>query len=174
MHTSARREEIAQILRQTQTPISASSLAKQFSISRQVIVGDIALLRVGGMNIISTPRGYIMQTHIKTFKNFEKQIACMHTQEKMEEEINTIIDCGGALLDVTVEHAVYGELTAPLHLYSRYDTQLFLEKMQEPCAKALCSLTAGVHLHRICCPDESVYNRIVKALTQKGLLFYTE
>lgn len=41
-------------------PVSASVLAARFSVSRQIIVGDIALLRAGGLDIAATPRGYLL------------------------------------------------------------------------------------------------------------------
>ncbi|NLC83886.1 MAG: HTH domain-containing protein, partial [Ruminococcaceae bacterium] len=58
MTAAERREEIATLLIGAAEPISAGTLAVQFSVSRQVIVGDIALLRAAGIDIQATPRGY--------------------------------------------------------------------------------------------------------------------
>ena len=58
MHAQERRQEILKLLHQSAHPISASALAERFSVTRQVIVGDIALLRSGGADILATPRGY--------------------------------------------------------------------------------------------------------------------
>ena len=41
-------------------PVSAAALARRFSVSRQIIVGDIALLRASGADISATPRGYVI------------------------------------------------------------------------------------------------------------------
>ena len=48
MHSDERRKAIADVLRAADTPVSASALAEKFSVSRQIIVGDIALLRSAG------------------------------------------------------------------------------------------------------------------------------
>ena len=53
MHAEERRETILKLLRQSAQPVSASTLAGQLSVSRQIIVGDIALLRAGGADILA-------------------------------------------------------------------------------------------------------------------------
>lgn len=55
MHAQERRQEILKLLHQSAHPISASALAERFSVTRQVIVGDIALLRSSGADILATP-----------------------------------------------------------------------------------------------------------------------
>ena len=56
----ARRRAVAQILEEAEGPVSAAALARRFSVSRQIIVGDVALLRAGGADILATPRGYLL------------------------------------------------------------------------------------------------------------------
>lgn len=174
MTAAERRNQIAAVLAQSETPISASTLAAQLSVSRQLIVGDIALLRAGGMKIIATPRGYLQESQNPTQNGLVFTIACMHSMEQIAEEMNTIVDFGGALLDVTVEHSLYGEISAPLQIHSRYDTELFLEKMQKNGAKPLSDLTNGVHLHQICCESEDILHRIQAALEQRGILYHSK
>ena len=58
MTGSERREQIRSKLSQTQVPVSATTLAKQFNVSRQTIVGDISLLRAHGTAIVATLQGY--------------------------------------------------------------------------------------------------------------------
>lgn len=60
MKAAERRQKIIDILSQTQVPISASVLAGQLGVSRQIIVGDVALLRAANHDVISTPRGYVL------------------------------------------------------------------------------------------------------------------
>lgn len=168
MNANERRAQIEQILREANTPLSASALATQFGVSRQIVVGDVALLRAGGLNVLATPRGYVMEA--QPLHTFEKQIACMHRDDRLAEEIYTIVDLGGAMLDVTVSHNVYGEITAPLHIFSRYDADLFLDKIKSSHAKPLCDLTDGVHLHRIRCLNEQIFLRITHVLAEKKLL----
>ena len=61
MDASQRREQILAILRSSSEPVSAASLAAAVHVSRQIIVGDIALLRAAGTEIHATPRGYLLQ-----------------------------------------------------------------------------------------------------------------
>ena len=45
MTAGERREAILRELEQAQGPVSASALAKRFHVSRQAVVGDVAMLR---------------------------------------------------------------------------------------------------------------------------------
>ena len=83
----------------------------------------------------------------------------------------TIVDLGGSIIDVIVEHPIYGQLTGKLHLSSRYDVNQFLKKITHDNAKPLSQLTNGLHLHTIQCLDQETYQRIVDALDEKGYLF---
>ncbi len=170
MNASIRREQIIELLTHTEKPMSASALASRFSVSRQVIVGDIALLRAAGSAIIATPRGYLLEPPEQQY-GLEIEVACMHADDRLAEELYTVVDLGGAILDVTVEHSVYGQICAPLHICSRFDADAFLEKLHEASAQPLCTLTGGIHLHRLRCPNETVQLRVLNALREKGLLF---
>ena len=54
---AARRAAIGEILAQARAPVSAAALARRLAVSRQIIVGDVALLRAAGADILATPRG---------------------------------------------------------------------------------------------------------------------
>ncbi len=168
-----RREKIKDILSNTSVPVSASKLAKECDVSRQIIVGDIALIRAGGLDIQATPRGYILSKQPKN-DFYEGCIACLHTQDMLETELYTILDFGGSIIDVTVTHAVYGEISANLQLNSRFDADLFLQKLKNTEARPLSALTDGVHLHKIRCASKEIFDRICDALKQKGILFNNE
>ena len=56
-----RKQAIIEEIQKSDKPVSASKLAKHFGVSRQIIVGDIALLRAAGTQIIATPRGYLLE-----------------------------------------------------------------------------------------------------------------
>lgn len=60
MEAAERREAITRLLERAREPVSAAALAREFSVSRQIIVGDVALLRASGVDITATPRGYLM------------------------------------------------------------------------------------------------------------------
>lgn len=163
----ARRQAVKQVLEEAGEPINATALAKRFSVSRQIIVGDVALLRAAGEEILATPRGYVLS---RRPAGLERRVACVHAPEEMEAELNAIVDAGGEVADVIVEHPVYGQLTGILGVRSRYDVQEFLRKVREDGARPLSDLTGGIHLHTIRCCDEETYQRVQKALENKGFL----
>ena len=107
MHAEERRETILKLLRQSAQPVSASTLAGQLSVSRQIIVGDIALLRAGGADILATPRGYCLQNAAAA--GLTRRVAVRHDEAGMEAELNTMVDNGCTVVDVIVEHPLYGE-----------------------------------------------------------------
>lgn len=121
----ARRQAVAQALEEAVGPVSAAALAERFSVSRQIIVGDVALLRAGGTDILATPRGYLLGGR---GGGVERTVACVHAPEEMERELNAIVDAGGEVVDVIVEHPVYGQLTGLLGVRSRYDVAEFVRR----------------------------------------------
>ncbi len=165
MSAAQRRKAIAQALRTAGGPLPASALAERFQVSRQIVVGDVALLRAGGERIHATPRGYLMG---QPEDGVRAVLACVHAPEDMGRELNAIVDYGGEVLDVIVEHPVYGQLTGPLHLRSRHDVAEFLDKAAA--ARPLSSLTGGLHLHTVRCPDQTALDRVVQALRREGFL----
>ena len=60
MTAQERRNAILSHLQRGKSPLSATALAGLLGVSRQVIVGDVALLRAGGVQIVSTSRGYLI------------------------------------------------------------------------------------------------------------------
>ena len=167
MHAEERRETILKLLRQSAQPVSASTLAGQLSVSRQIIVGDIAILRAGGAEISATPRGYVLP---QATDGITRTIACRHTLVQTGQELDILVDNGCTVLDVIVEHPVYGQLTGQLQISSRYDVQQFLARVQAHDAAPLSILTGGIHLHTLRCPDEAACARACAALKAAGLL----
>lgn len=163
-----RREKIIELIGQSNKPLSATYLAKQFHVSRQSIVGDIALLRAAGHQIIATPRGYIMN---ETDSRLKKTIAVRHNSSQTEEELNLFVDMGAEVEDVIVDHPLYGEISGNLHIQSRHDVALFIEKYNEEKTTLLSSLTNGIHLHTIKCDDEETYDNVRNALKEHGFLY---
>ena len=162
-----RKQKIIERITQSEKPISASALAKELHVSRQIIVGDVALLRAGGHKITATPRGYVID---QPSLGVCKTIAVKHDDQDMEKELNLIIDMGGYVENVIVEHPVYGEIKGNMKLKSRYDVQKFMEKVREDQAASLSSLTDGVHLHTIYADSMDIIDRIEQALKENGFL----
>ena len=169
LSAAQRRERIVALLEAADRPMSATALAGQLSVSRQIIVGDIALLRAGGADIMATPRGYLLSRAART--GVECKVACVHTAGDMGRELQTIVDAGGEVVDVEVEHPVYGQITGALHIRSRYDVEEFLRRVEKHGAQPLSALTGGVHLHTIRCPDQAVLERVIAALDREGLRY---
>ena len=149
MTANERRERIYQQLTAASAPLSATALAKQYGVSRQIIVGDVALLRAEGRSITATPRGYVLAVS----DGLSVQLACMHAAQQTREELYAMVDCGCTVQDVVVEHPVYGQLTAALQLSSRYDVDQYMERMASYDARPLSLLTEGIHLHTLSCPN---------------------
>lgn len=169
MDAKERRNIILDSIKNCDVAISAATLAKKVAVSRQIIVGDVALLRAEGHQIIATPRGYMYKKERKD--EIIKTIVTQHTMEEMIDEIYTIVDLGATLLDVIVEHPVYGQQQAVLQISSRYEADIFYEKFCEFDAKLLSELTDGVHLHTIQCPNEKIYHMVIEKLEEKGFLY---
>lgn len=167
MNGAQRRSSILSVLAESAQPISASALAQHCGVTRQVIVGDIALLRAGGSDIAATARGYVL-TQEKA--GLIRQLACRHSAADTETELNVIVDCGCTAVDVSVEHPVYGEITGSLGLSSRYDVEQFIQRMGSAEARPLSSLTEGVHLHTVLCPDKERFLRLREKLSELGML----
>ncbi|AHM55385.1 3H domain-containing protein [Peptoclostridium acidaminophilum DSM 3953] len=170
MDTHMRRERLEMLLKESNEPITGSRLASIFDVSRQIIVGDIAILRARGLNIIATPQGYFIPE-----KNeediFRDIIVSRHfTFDELEDELLTIVDNGGKILDVIVDHSVYGELRAVINISSRKDAEEFIERLKGNKALPMSSLTNGIHLHTIETKDENTFNGIVEKLKTKGYL----
>ena len=167
MEAASRRQAILDRLRTADRPVSASALAAGLNVSRQIIVGDIALLRAGGAEISATPRGYVLP---RATDGITRTIACRHTLAQTGQELDILVDNGCTVLDVIVEHPVYGQLTGQLQISSRYDVEQFLVRIRDSDAAPLSMLTGGLHLHTLCCPNEDAYTRACAALKAAGLL----
>jgi len=170
MNKMERREQLLELIRASHDPISASTLAISLKVSRQIIVGDIALLRASGVNISATPTGYVLDRE-KAPMNFGYigTIACRHFEKDLADELYTIVDFGGTVIDVTIEHNTYGQISGILDISSRHDADKFLEKLNENQDKPLSDLTGGIHLHRIGCRNEATFELLFKSLVDKGI-----
>jgi len=163
-----RRRGIIGVLRRVGAPVIGSDLAKRLDVSRQVIVQDIALLRARGHKILATPRGYLM---LDDAPRVNMSVVCRHsTFEEMEDELSTVVGLGGTVVDVVVEHPLYGEIRGLLMLRTREDVGSFMARMRASGAEPLSRLTKGVHLHTLGAPDEATLQKVREALRSKGYL----
>lgn len=166
MTANERKQYIISELEQTDIPINASKLAKKLEVSRQVIVGDVAILRASGNSIIATPRGYLLEK----IPPSHYSIACRHTPEELLEELYIIVDNGCSVRDVIVEHQVYGQIVGELHIFSRKDADEFANSLKESHQEPLSRLTGQIHLHTIDCPSQKHYEELKRDLSEHGFL----
>lgn len=166
MSADHRRETIIRILKTAAVPVSGTELSQECQVSRQIIVQDISWLRAAGHQILSTTRGYLLQSSPACSCVLKVQ----HNDEQIEDEMNTIVDLGGTILDVSVYHDVYGYLRAPLYAASRRQVQEFLVSMTERKVHPLKRLTADVHCHTIEAENNTILQMIEEALKNKGYL----
>lgn len=150
-------------------PVNGTHLAKACGVSRQIIVGDIAILRAQGREIISTPRGYRL-VEIKQ-RGVTKTFVCCHGEEQMQDELNAIVDNGGIVHNVIIEHEVYGSIEATLDLHSRRDVANYVQKMQTAKAPLLSSISGGIHTHLVEAENEEDIEAIEEALKQLHVLY---
>lgn len=172
MEKELRQAKVLELIKETKVPLSAGKLGKILGVSRQLIVGDIALLRASGEKIFATPRGYLLEEAKET--GIIAQIACIHQREQMEEELNIMVDEGAEVIDVIIEHPLYGELRGNLHLTTRHDVRQFIESCQRQEAPLLSNLSNGVHLHTIRVKEAEAIERIENHLRIAHLLYEKE
>ena len=167
MNGQDRREAIAERLRTGDGPISAGRLAEAFGVTRQIVVADVALLRAAGYPIVSVSKGYVWEADRR---GLIKRVAVKHGQEAVAEELYAVVDHGGRVLDVVIEHPVYGRMSVELDISSRYDVDRFLLRVAETGANPLSLLTEGVHIHTLSVRDEETFARITARLSELGVL----
>lgn len=165
MTGNERRSILLKKLANSTQAIPARVFAETFNVSRQIIVGDVAILRAEGHPIVATNKGYLIKTdgsdHIK------KYIAVTHPQEKTRAELEIFIKHHIIVESVTVEHPVYGEITGYLNIRTQADIDEFLKQAPE----LLSTLTQGIHLHTILCPNLASYEAAKSELALAGLLY---
>ncbi|MDP4170334.1 MAG: transcription repressor NadR [Bacillota bacterium] len=165
-----RRIMLLDMLRKSNSPLTGSELAAHANVSRQVIVGDITLLKAKNEPIIATSQGYIYLKERNSEQLFERTIACSHTPEDTESELCLLVDHGVTVKDVKIEHPIYGDLTASIMVSSRHEVLQFIEKLKSSNASLLSALTDGIHLHTITASSEEALDHAELALLKAGYL----
>ena len=166
MSGAERRKKIIDMIREASAPLSGGALGKAAGVSRQVVVQDIALLRTEGYPILATARGYILDQPKQAVRRFKM----FHTNEQTEKELTTIVDLGGCLQDVMVNHRVYGRISAPLNIKNRRDVQHFMENLRSGKSTPLLNVTSGYHFHTVSADSEEILDEIEAALKEQNFL----
>lgn len=168
METEERRAEILTILSQASHPITGAELADRLEVSRQVIVQDMAVLRAAGEEILASPQGYYL--YHNGIGMHRAIVAVKHTPEQTEDELLALVDVGVEIVDVIVEHPIYGEQRGLLHIASREDVHQFMQRLRETGAHLLSELTEGLHLHTLEARRADQLERAREVLRERGYL----
>lgn len=163
----ARRAQLLDILGLARSPISGHELAERLGVSRQVIVQDCALLRAAGHDVIATPRGYLLPRREASVRAV---LASRHSREHTEDELTLMVDHGLKVVDVIVEHPVYGELRGSLMMTSRADVRDFTRQVDSGKVALLSELSGGMHLHTVEAPNQERLDHAREALRERGFL----
>ena len=166
MKAAERRKAIANLLLSANEAVSGGRLSDEFGVSRQIIVQDITVLKGTGYDILSTHNGYIIQKSPLKDRVFKVH----HTTEQTEDELNTIVDLGGTVVDVFVWHKVYGKMTAPLNIFSPLHVKQFIDGVRSGKSTELMTITGGYHYHTVRADTEETLDIIERALNQKNYI----
>lgn len=161
-----RREEIIDQIQKSAFPLSGKRLAETYGVSRQVIVQDIALIRAAGYHVIATNRGYVLEQPVHATRVFKVN----HTDEQLEEELCSVVDLGGCVENVMVNHRVYGHIEANLQVNSRRKAAEFMEDIRSGKSSPLKNITSDYHYHKVSADSEKTLDLIEETLKEKGFL----
>ena len=124
------------------------------------------MLKGSGYDILSTHIGYIIQkSPLK-----ERVFKLHHTTDQTEDELTTIVDLGGTVVDVFVWHKVYGKMSAQLNIFSHLHVKQFIEGVRTGKSTELMNITGGYHYHTIRADSEEILDNIEKQLNFKGYI----
>ena len=166
MKAAERRAEILSLIANSPAPVTANYLSQKFTVSRQVIVQDIAILRANGNLVISTNRGYVTDVGARV----ERVFKCRHTLDSLVEESQIIFSYGGRVEDVFVNHRVYGKICAKLELSTLRHAQELCRSLASGASKPLMSVTDGYHYHTVTAENDEQLDKIGIALKEAGFL----
>ncbi len=166
MDGKARRRRILELIQSSSSPVSGASLARACGVSRQVIVQDIARIRSAGYELLSTSKGYVMPSSRRP----TRLVKVAHDPQRVEEELFLVVDLGGVIEDVLVNHRTYGRVSAPLHIASRREAELFVQEIASSKSTLLSTVTSGYHYHHISAATETLLDEIEQALHARGFL----
>ncbi len=165
-----RRNQILAMLKEQDSPLSGTALANEFHVSRQVIVQDIALMRAENHDILSTNRGYLYRRAEAESIQPKRVFFVRHSTEQVLDEFLTVTELGGKVLDVVVEHEIYGQIRVDLLIENGRDAREFHEKLSNSRDNPLKVLTDDCHYHTVAAPSEKLLDLIQQELDNKGYL----
>ena len=157
------------VMAEAMEPLAAGPVFRQWMAQVRHRPG-LGLLAGLGMTLAVQSSSATIAVLPRAAAGITRTVACRRTLAQTGQELDILVDNGCTVLDVIVEHPVYGQLTGQLQISSRYDVEQFLARIRDSDAAPLSMLTGGLHLHTLCCPNEDAYTRACAALKAAGLL----
>ena len=127
-------------------------------------------MRAENHNILSTNKGYIYQAEDSRNLQPKRVFYIRHANGQVLDEFLTVIELGGKILDVAVEHEIYGQIRVDLLIETAQDAQEFYQKLLHCRDNPLMILTDGCHYHTVAAPSEKLLDLIESELREKGFL----
>jgi len=165
-----RRAQLLRLLNEHGAPLSGAALAKALGVSRQVIVQDIALMRAINKNILATNKGYVLFREKDQKNKVQRTVCVSHADQDILDEFECILDFGAGILDCTVEHEIYGQISVELVIQSMEDAKKFVCQLEKCESKSLNILTGGIHYHTIEAASVRILDAVERALDEAGYL----
>ena len=165
-----RRNKLLELIKNSNAPVTGSTLAKETAVSRQVIVQDISRLKAEGHDIIATSRGYIINRQLKA----ERVFKLVHTDEEIRDELETIVSLGGIVKNVFVWHKIYGKISADINIATYGDIDEYIENFRTGRSSPLKNVTSEYHYHTVAAPDTNTLDKICEALDKRKFLVHNE
>ena len=81
-----------------------------------------------------------------------------------------VIELGGRILDVAVEHDLYGQIRVDLMIETEEDARAFVEKLAFCRDNPLKVLTGDCHYHTVAAPSEKLLDLIEEELRRRDFL----
>lgn len=161
-----RREEILRLLKKAKSPIKGAELGELLGVSRQTLVQDIAFLRKDGYRIVSTTQGYLLDEPVSQL--YQEVMGITHSPEGLRRELEILVAHHVSILDVMIEHPVYGKVRGELNIRTPKDIRLFLQKRENSNLPLFSEVTGGFHYHTLEADDPTDIEEAIEELIAAG------
>ena len=95
---------------------------------------------------------------------------CRHSFDELVEEGALIIELGGRIEDIFVNHRVYGKISARLSLHNRMHVEELYRSLVSGASKPLMIVTDGYHYHTVTADSEETLDKLENKLRERGFL----
>lgn len=126
------------------------------------------MLRASGEKIIATPQGYLSGE--EPGKELRKLSLRCASEDELREELEIIVDNGGAVRGAAVDYGAYGQIAAKSDICSRRDIRRWEEDLRAAEAGPFSLLAGGRHVLFVEMENEEAAEEIVRLLREAGFL----